>query len=251
MLAQERLNTILEYVNVHGSAEVAQLCQATGASESTVRRDLSALAGQSRLAKVHGGAVALPGDFQPEEPDVVTKAGLQVAEKDRIARCAAAQVRDDDFVFLDAGTTTLRMVEYLGESKATFVTTGIACARRMVEKGLRAYVIGGQLKPRTEAIVGGVAIEMLAGYNFTKAFIGANGISLQRGFTTPDAEEARIKAKAVEQAYMAYVVADSTKFGKVSAVTICPLEKACIITDHVPDKRFSQHAVIKEAEESQ
>ena len=99
--------------------------------------------------------------------------------------------------------------------------------------------------------MGGVAIEMLAGYNFTKAFIGANGISLQRGFTTPDAEEARIKAKAVEQAYMAYVVADSTKFGKVSAVTICPLEKACIITDHVPDKRFSQHAVIKEAEESQ
>ena len=50
---------------------------------------------------------------------------------------------------------------------------------------------------------------------------------------------------------MAYVVADSTKFGKVSAVTICPLEKACIITDHVPDKRFFQHAVIKEAEESQ
>ena len=102
---------------------------------------------------------------------------------------------DDDLVFLDAGTTTLHMVEYLGASRATFVTNGVACARRLVEKGLRAYVLGGLLKPRTEAVVGGVALEMMANYNFTKAFLGANGISIERGYTTPDTEEACIKGK--------------------------------------------------------
>ena len=79
-------------------------------------------------------------EFESQEPDVLTKSTLHTEQKDRIARYAAAQVNDQDFVFIDAGTTTLRMAEYLEGSKATFVTTGIECARRLVEKGLLVYV---------------------------------------------------------------------------------------------------------------
>ena len=85
-------------------------------------------------------------------------------EKQRIARYAAAQVNDDDFVFIDAGTTTLLMAEYLTNSKATFVTTGIECARRLVEKGLRVYVPGGLLKPGTQALVGAAALVLAEGF---------------------------------------------------------------------------------------
>lgn len=155
---------------------------------------------------------------------------------------------DDDLVFLDAGTTTLHMVEYLGASRATFVTNGVACARRLVEKGLRAYVLGGLLKPRTEAVVGGVALEMMANYNFTKAFLGANGISIERGYTTPDTEEACIKEKAVQRAFTSYVLADATKFGKAAAITVCPLEKARIITDSLPDESYRRYTVIEEVQ---
>lgn len=246
MLAEERYSAILAAVAQRGAVTVAQLCVAVGASESTIRRDLTVLDQQGKLNKVHGGATKAEGEFVAEERDVVTKAGMNVEEKDLIGRYAAAQVNDDDFVFIDAGTTTLRMVEYLGASRATFVTTGIAHARRMVEKGLRAYVVGGQLKFGTEAIVGATALEALGRYNFTKAFLGANGIALRQGYTTPDAEEAAIKTKVAQQAYLTYVLADSSKFGKVSAVTICPLEKACIITDHLPDAAYAQQAIIKE-----
>ena len=169
-------------------------------------------------------------------------------QKDAIARYAAAQVTDEDLVFLDAGTTTLHMVEYLDASRATFVTNGVACARRLVEKGLRAYVLGGLLKPRTEAVVGGVALEMMANYNFTKAFLGTNGISMQRGYTTPDTEEACIKEKAVQRAFASYVLADSTKFGKAAAITVCPLEKARIITDSLPDESYRRYTVIEEVQ---
>ena len=155
---------------------------------------------------------------------------------------------DEDLVFLDAGTTTLHMVEYLDASRATFVTNGVACARRLVEKGLRAYVLGGLLKPRTEAVVGGVALEMMANYNFTKAFLGTNGISMQRGYTTPDTEEACIKEKAVQRAFASYVLADSTKFGKAAAITVCPLEKARIITDSLPDESYRRYTVIEEVQ---
>ena len=186
MMAQQRFEQILAYVNRRRAASVAELCAATGASEATIRRDLAELSRLGHVRKVHGGAVALRPAFEAQEADVRTKAQLQVPQKDAIARYAAAQVTDEDLVFLDAGTTTLHMVEYLDASRATFVTNGVACARRLVEKGLRAYVLGGLLKPRTEAVVGGVALEMMANYNFTKAFLGTNGISMQRGYTTPD-----------------------------------------------------------------
>ncbi|HIZ56365.1 MAG TPA: DeoR/GlpR family DNA-binding transcription regulator [Firmicutes bacterium] len=246
MFIEERFNIILAEVEKRKAVSVTQLCQATGASEATIRRDLTALAAQGRLSKVHGGAVALDGEFENEEKDVSVKEQLYIAEKVRIAQYAAAQIHDEDFVFIDAGTTTIRMVDYLSGSRATFITNGIECARRLVEKGLKSYVVGGLLKPGTQAIVGAAAMESLSRYNLTKAFLGTNGVSVRQGFTTPDAEEAAIKTKAVQQAYMSYMLADSSKFGKVTAVTICPLDQACLITDHIPDSVYRQHTVIKE-----
>ena len=246
MLAEQRFEAILQELADNRAASVTRLCELTGASEATIRRDLTTLARQGRLNKVHGGAVMASGTFQGEEPDVSTKTLLHRDEKDRIARYAAGLIDDDDVVYLDAGTTTVRMVEYLKGSDATFVTNGIACAQRLMELGLRGYVLGGFLKPGTWAVVGTGALEELGRYNFTKAFLGINGITVRQGFTTPDPEEAAIKTKAAEQAYLTFVVADSSKFELVSAVTVLPLEKATIITEHLPDPSYLEHTVIKE-----
>ena len=250
MLAEERLAAIVAAVEQRGAATVAQLCEATGASEATIRRDLNLLDRQGKVSKVHGGAVAVGGQFDPEEPDLSTKSLLHIEEKASIGRYAASLVYDDDFVFLDAGTTTLAMANCLGQSGATFVTTSIACARRLSELGRKVYMVGGRLKLGTEAIEGAEAIAALERYNFTKAFLGINGIALRQGCTTPDAEEAAVKTRAAEQAYLTYVLADSSKFGKVTAVTVRPLSQVCIITDTLPDESFRAHAVIKEVGET-
>lgn len=246
MLAEQRFEAILQELADNRAASVTRLCELTGASEATIRRDLTTLARQGRLNKVHGGAVMASGAFQGEEPDIPTKTLLHRDEKDRIAHYAAGLIDNDDVVYLDAGTTTVRMVEYLKGSDATFVTNGIACAQRLMELGLRGYVLGGFLKPGTWAVVGTGALEELSRYNFTKAFLGINGITVRQGFTTPDPEEAAIKTKAAEQAYLTFVVADSSKFELVSAVTVLPLEKATIITEHLPDPSYLEHTVIKE-----
>ena len=128
------------------------------------------------------------------------------------------------------------------------MTNGILHAQRLVNKGFKAYILGGMLKTGTEAIVGSGAVQALGHYNFTKAFIGINGITVGQGYTTPDVEEAELKATALRQAYIKYVLADSSKFGRVSAVTVAPIDQACIVTDRLPDKSYRKHAVIKEVE---
>lgn len=246
MLAEQRFELILRELNASRAASVPRLCELTGASEATIRRDLNTLARQGRLNKVHGGAVLTNGEFQGEEPDVGTKTLLYQEEKERIARYAASLVDNDDVVYIDAGTTTVRMMEHLRGCKALFVTNGVACAQRLLELELRGHVVGGWLKPGTGAVVGAEALEGLERYNFTKTFLGINGITVRQGFTTPDPEEAAVKRKASQRAYLTYVLADNSKFEKVTAATVLPLEKASIITDRLPDRSYLEHTIIKE-----
>ncbi len=251
MLTEERFSAILRELQEKGAVTVTALSEKLGISESTVRRDLQSLAARGQLNKVHGGATAIHSlAFQSEEADVSIKSTLNIDEKERIARYAASLIVDDDFVYLDAGTTTEKMIDYMDSAvRAVFVTNGIAHAKKLIQKGLRAYIIGGQLKLSTEAVIGTVAVNNLKQFNFTKAFMGTNGITVEQGFSTPDTEEGLLKAEAVRRAYMTYVLADNTKFQKVFSVTFAPIEKACIITDHVPNGNFEKHTVVKEVTE--
>lgn len=246
MLAEQRLEAILEELERAHAASVSRLCDLTGASEATTRRDLTVLANQGLISKVHGGAVLAGSEFEGNEPNVETKAMLHPEEKARIARYAVGLISDDDVVFLDAGTTVYHMLDYLKGSKATFVTNSIFGARKLMELGLKGFVLGGMMKLGTGAIIGASVCEGLEHYNFTKAFLGINGITIRQGYTTPDPEEAAIKRKAADQAYMTYVLADSSKFQKVSAITVMPLDRAVIITERMPDQAYLEHTIVKE-----
>ena len=97
------------------------------------------------------------------------KSDVNIEEKRRIAEYAASIINDNDFVFIDAGTTTGMMVDYLKNTNVTYVTNGYTHALKMAAKGLRTYVISGQMKSVTEAIVGAGAVESIKKYNFTSA----------------------------------------------------------------------------------
>ena len=238
MLAEQRARAILQQVSQRQTVSVTDLCQITGASEATIRRDLNTLARQGRLVKVHGGATSLEEEeFLAREPDLATKQRY-AREKERIARYAAGLVSDDDVVFLDTGTTVLHMADHLKDSKALFITSSIDLAGMLSAHERRVYILGGALKPGTVDIVGAEALETLRRYNFTKVFLGASGVSVSQGFTTPDPEAAALKSLAASRAQTAYMLADSSKFGRVTAASILPLGRAGIITDRVPDEKY-------------
>ena len=246
MLAEKRMEVILAELAAQRAVSVTHLCQVTGASEATIRRDLNTLARQRRLTKVHGGAVIIEEEFRVAEPDMEVKRRLYTQEKERIARHAAALIDGGDVVFLDAGSTVLGMAEHLAGTQALFVTNNIECAFRLMERGLRTYVLGGPLKPGTMSVAGAETMESLRRYNFTKAFIGVTGLSIGQGCTTPSPESAAAKYLAASRAQKVYVLADSSKFGKVAAAVALPLEMACVITDHLPDQRYLDYTEVKE-----
>lgn len=185
-------------------------------------------------------------EFRNEELDMDTKRQLHTPEKVRIARYAAGLITDDDVVYLDAGSTVMHMAEHIQAVRATFVTNSVECVQRLPRRGLRTYVLGGVLKPGTLAIIGGEATEGLKRYNFTKAFLGINGIAIGPGFTTPDPEEAMVKAAAAAHARETWVLADSSKFGAITAASVLSLDRARIVTDRLDDRRYLEYTDIKE-----
>ena len=231
MLSEQRHMMILKILEEKKSVTVTELTKLLDISESTARRDITVLDRAGRLAKVFGGAVLLDHIYVSAEPTVEQKAELHKEEKKRIAKYAASLILPQDFVYLDAGTTTGYMLDYIAEPKASFVTNAVAHAQDLAAKGMKVILVGGTLKSSTEAVVGATAVLMLKDYHFTKGFFGANGVSKPAGFTTPDANEALVKKAAIEQCGQAYLLCDHSKFGTVSSVTFAPLASGTILTD--------------------
>ena len=232
MLTEQRFDIILKLLEERKSITVTELRELLDASESTVRRDITALDKAGKLTKVFGGAVALNHKVTAYEPTVAQKSELNKEEKKKIAKYAAGLITPDDFVYLDAGTTTGLMLEYLAGARAVFVTNAVSHAQTLAKMGIRVYLIGGELKSSTEAVVGSQAMQMIQMYHFTKGFFGTNGITRREGFTTPEANEALVKRTAMEQCLEKYVVSDSSKFGQISAVTFFSFEGAVILTEN-------------------
>ena len=249
MLQNERHDRILAKLRIHNTVKVAALAQELGISESTIRRDINELDNAGKLKKVFGGAVAVNGDITYGETDVSHRTMINVEEKTIIAKYAASMIQDNDFVYIDAGTTTEKMIDYLDKKNVTYVTNGITHAKKLVSKGFNAHIVGGLLRPSTEAIIGTEAIEAVQRYNFTKCFMGTNGMDIDKGFTTPDIGEAAIKTAVMKRTYMSFVLADHNKFGLISAVTFAELDEACIITDKLDNDSYSRYTVIKEVTE--
>lgn len=236
MLSEQRYELILNIMEERRSITVTELTKLLDISESTARRDIIALDRAGKLVKVFGGAVLADSTYQAVDPTVTQRAEVYREEKRQIAKYAASLIRPQDFVYLDAGTTTGYMLDYIEDASVTFVTNAVAHAQRLAAQGSRVLLVGGSLKSTTEAVVGTMAVLMLKDYHFTKGFFGANGVSRTAGFTTPDADEALVKRTAVEQCRKSYFLCDNSKFHVVSAVTFASLTSGTILVNAVPEE---------------
>ncbi|GHU44234.1 DeoR family transcriptional regulator [Bacilli bacterium] len=235
MLKNARKQKILDLVTQKGYVTLELLAQALDTSESTVRRDLTELDASQQLKRVHGGAESL-FNLRYEE-GVAEKSVKNVQAKQMIAQRAVSHLDNDDVIFMDAGTTVAMMTDYLAEAdNLTVVTNSVHTASNLIDKKIKTIIIGGAVKPTTEAVTGNFAVQQLVTFNFNKAFIGANGVSRDGGITTADEEEAMIKRLVLQQAKEKYILADSSKLGQIYFAKIVEFDdKINMITEEIHD----------------
>lgn len=232
MYAPERHQQILETARAHGRVEVAGLARDLAVTPETVRRDLSALERRGVLRRVHGGAI--PVERFGIEPGVADRETHAAGEKERIARAALDELPDGGSVILDAGTTTVRLAELLpSDREFTVVTHSIPVASVLISRpNVTLHLLGGIVRGRTLAAVGDWTRRQIAEVFADVAFMGTNGISVERGLTTPDIAEAGVKRALMDAARRTVVLADHSKFGREDFALVAPLSDVdTVITD--------------------
>jgi len=238
MFTEERFSIILQELKKKGIVSVTDLVKMLDSSESTIRRDLNSLDKKGLLKKIHGGAISIDESSSKYDYKVDVRQSLNVDEKYETAKRAASLIEDGDVIYLDAGTTTEAIIEFIKAEDITVVTNGIVHAKKLLEKGFRTFILGGEIKASTEAIIGSNTVEELKKYNFSKGFFGVNGVSNKNGYTTPDVNEAMVKAQAMKMCKQSFVLTDTSKLEKVSFATFGAIADATLITTKINDKNI-------------
>ena len=223
MLAETRRQRVLDLVIRRGSATLEELVAALGVSESTVRRDLEALDLEGRVKRTHGGAI-YSGEVRAM-PALEERAGSATLEKRAIGRLAAELVGDGDTVLLDGGTTTLEIARAMVGRSVQVVTNSLPIATMLAaSKETDLILIGGYVYPRTGVAMGPLAIATMAGLRVHRVFMGAGGI-VAEGVYNSNSLLVETERQMMRCGQEVVVVADHSKFGRLSLSKLCGLEE--------------------------
>ena len=225
MFAEERKLKILDLLNQNNKVTVSELVRLFNVSSATIRSDLRELNDRGQLIRTHGGAIIETG--AGFEPDTKQKRDLNLAAKQQIARLAIDLINNGDTVIFDTGTTTLELAKLLNQrQRITAVTNDFEIARVLEEiNSISVVMLGGQLRRNFHCTVGAAGIEMLAQLSVDKAFMGTNSLSISKGASTPNIEQAEIKKAMVASAQKVILLCSNRKLGKDSFAHFASLDQ--------------------------
>jgi DeoR/GlpR family transcriptional regulator of sugar metabolism len=235
VFAVERRRAIIEHVRTHGVVSLRELAAAVHTSEVTVRRDVRAMEEEGLLDRRRGGA-AWPGRLTHEQT-YQQKSLVAAAEKVAIARLACELLVEGDAIVVGAGTTTQEFARVLGRFSAlTVVTNSVLVAQELARTTAEVVLTGGTLRGSTYALVGSSAETSLRQVRVRHAFLSGNGLTAERGLSTPNMQSASIDQAIVRSARDVVVLADHTKLGVDTMVqTVPPDAITHLVTDDKAD----------------
>ncbi|GAB2902768.1 DeoR/GlpR family DNA-binding transcription regulator [Paraburkholderia jirisanensis] len=239
MLAEQRHQYILSQVTKNGALSVAELVRELNVSRETIRRDLNALAERGLIVTTHGGALS----SERREPDLDVREAANAAAKRAIGERAAQLVPDGASLILDSGSTTHAVARALTARHRLSVYTNdwriaLVLGRRNEN---RVTLLGGELSDVEDAAFGLDTIHQLAQYHVDFAIVGAGAITPDAHLADYSRMAAEVRAKMIEAGNIVVVVADHSKFGRVTPVRINGLERArCIVTEAPPERGIAK-----------
>jgi DeoR/GlpR family transcriptional regulator of sugar metabolism len=239
MTAEERRQQLAETLARRGFADLSVLVAELGVSESTVRRDLSALEEEGVARRTHGGAVFVSDRFSVL--NYAAREETAAPEKQAIGQAAAALIGDGDTVLLDGGTTTFQVARHLLSRSIQVVTNSLPIANLLGSStSLELIFIGGYIYPRTGVALGPLAQQALSSVHVSKAFMGAAGI-VEEGIYNANVLMVEAEQQMIRSADEVIIVADRGKFGRRALAKLCGWDAIDrVISDKGLDAQWQQ-----------
>jgi DeoR family ulaG and ulaABCDEF operon transcriptional repressor len=237
---RERRQVIKAMLGERGIVRVAEICQATGASEASVRRDFARLADTGFASRVHGGLelATRPATSSPDAALTLATGsfeasrGINVAAKRAIAKAAVELCEDGEAIIINGGTTTFEMGDFLCHRRLKVLTNSYPLAEKLIHHGVcRVALPGGEVYRDQKLIVSPFEDDSVQHYSATRMFMSAISVG-PLGVIEGDPLIARAEIKMLKRAEKLIVLADSSKFVSRGSLVVCPLLRIhTLITD--------------------
>ena len=246
MLQRQRQDKILESLSVNGFLSVADAVRIFKSSPATLRRDFAELAESGQAIKVRGGLKASTGGGMLP---FSARAGIYSAEKEALAKSAAAMIKSGDVVFIDGGTTTFHMAGCLPDMNIRIITNSLRLASVLEEMKAGSkweiYLTGGFLYTKSGILLGPNALYGIAQYHADLAFLSASGID-ESGVYNSSELVVETEMVMIGNSDKVVIMADHSKIGKRGLCKVCDIGKiGGIITDKNLDSRKSLNLIRK------
>jgi DeoR family fructose operon transcriptional repressor len=239
MLIAERRRRILEHVRLHGYVSFRDLADTVGISESTVRRDLRAMAADGLVTATRGGA-GRPDDRATPPAAAGPATDELAAGRAAIAARAAALVEPGTAILLGPGRSTLELARRLTDVGPLTVVTNSAPVTDVLlpAEQVDLVMVGGTLRRSIKAFVGPLTQQSLQGLRGAQVFVSGEGVTVDRGLTTPNVFAAATDMALVAAGQQVVVLADHTKIGRETMCQTVPTDRIdVLITDPGADPR--------------
>jgi DeoR family fructose operon transcriptional repressor len=228
-MSQDRIREIYKVLEVKGSATVTELADSLGVSEVTIRRDLLKMEDNHMLSRFYGGAKL--NENQVKEKSLSVRKLYDNDIKKSLARFAASLIHDGDIVYIDGGSTTAGIVDFIRAKNILVVTQAINVLESLMEKNIRCFTASGFLKKNTSMIISADTTEIIKNMKFSIAFLGGNSVHPIYGHSASEDMEATLKRAVLQRSQETYVVVDSSKFNILTVPKFADLDEAYVITD--------------------
>ncbi len=204
-------------------------------SSMTLRRDIEYFEQQGDAIKVRGGARSMKFITTSMEDSFHHRLGENINAKEKIARRAIELIETGRSLFLDSGTTVLKLATLLPDERHTITTTGPNIALELIKKNQPIVnLVGGMINRDNISISGSQAMKFLADINIDIAFIVPAGLSVKDGFTCGNYSDCDLKRMVVGKARKVVILMDTSKIGRSLPFTFCQLENVHTIVADTP-----------------
>ncbi len=236
MLSLQRRNEIKNIILEKKTITVAEIAKRFDVSNETVRRDFEALEEVGFLTKTYGGAI-LQNKVKTQVAHQVLE-NLFVEEKQRIARKCAEMIHPGECIFIDFSTTAFHICNEIEHMDITVMTNSHNVVHRLSGiTNLSLLCTGGNLDNTTYSFFGRNAVKFLSSYHLDTAFVSCCTMSMEKGLSDRNEEEAEMRRTVIENADRVILVVDHTKLDRISFIHTCDFEH---INAVVTDKQLSE-----------
>lgn len=239
IMGKERLLQLEEYIKVQQKVSPETLCEKFGVSMSTLRRDINTLEQMGCVQKAYG-CILYNYSAAKIIPFHVRSTINQEQKRDACA-AAASLIQDNDTIFIDSGSTTCHLMDFMASFKnLTVITSNLDIILRATSmENISLLVCSGELNRKNNSLSPVTGTDILNHFNFSKAFMAASGVSLAHGFSHSYISERPLKQAVLEKPVQHYFIVDNSKFGVKALLNMGPLRLAdAICTNKLPEPRY-------------